>query len=162
MPASSTTNPCQHPLREMLDFLHKAGRYALVGSQVYNEPELMITPLSTQVLWNIFSSISSILSPYTNTIKRNERLSSLRNIETYQRIRDGNTTVELDRWGNYYFISGAEGHCEKGQKLEIYAEVDGVCYWRTREFPTPPEAIADEEEEDHDGDKKDYYIYESF
>ncbi|KAJ0091301.1 hypothetical protein Patl1_14583 [Pistacia atlantica] len=74
--------------------------------------------------------------------------------------RDGNTTVELDRWRNYYFISGAKGHCEKGQKLEIYAEVDGVCYWRTREFPTPPEAIADEEEEDHDGDKKDYYIYD--
>jgi len=25
--------------------------------------------------------------------------------------------VKLDRSGPFYFISGAEGHCEKGQKL---------------------------------------------
>uniref|UniRef100_A0A5B6YKU4 Putative early nodulin-like protein 1 n=1 Tax=Davidia involucrata TaxID=16924 RepID=A0A5B6YKU4_DAVIN len=35
-------------------------------------------------------------------------------IEEY---KDGNTKVKLDRSGPYYFISGAEGHCEKGQKM---------------------------------------------
>ncbi|GFP79502.1 early nodulin-like protein 1 [Phtheirospermum japonicum] len=29
----------------------------------------------------------------------------------------GDTTVRLGRPGLYYFISGAEGHCQKGQKL---------------------------------------------
>lgn len=37
-------------------------------------------------------------------------------IETYT---DGNTKVKLERSGPYYFISGAEGHCEKGQKVIV-------------------------------------------
>ncbi|KAG8375427.1 hypothetical protein BUALT_Bualt10G0098900 [Buddleja alternifolia] len=37
-------------------------------------------------------------------------------IETYT---GGNTKVKLDRSGPYYFISGAKGHCEKGQKLIV-------------------------------------------
>ena len=32
---------------------------------------------------------------------------------------DGNTEVKLDRPGPFYFISGAKGHCEKGQKLIV-------------------------------------------
>ncbi|KAG9130715.1 hypothetical protein Leryth_012668 [Lithospermum erythrorhizon] len=32
---------------------------------------------------------------------------------------DGNTVVELDHSGPYYFISGAQGHCEKGQKIIV-------------------------------------------
>lgn len=32
---------------------------------------------------------------------------------------DGNTKVELDRPGPFYFISGAKGHCEKGQKVIV-------------------------------------------
>ncbi|XP_073060124.1 early nodulin-like protein 14 [Primulina eburnea] len=32
---------------------------------------------------------------------------------------DGNTKFTLDKGGPFFFISGAEGHCEKGQKLEI-------------------------------------------
>ncbi|KAK4485842.1 hypothetical protein RD792_008489 [Penstemon davidsonii] len=35
-------------------------------------------------------------------------------IETYN-----TTKVKLERSGPYYFISGAEGHCEKGQKLIV-------------------------------------------
>ncbi|KAB5552779.1 hypothetical protein DKX38_010090 [Salix brachista] len=31
--------------------------------------------------------------------------------------RDGNTKVKLEKPGPYYFISGADGHCEQGQKL---------------------------------------------
>lgn len=37
-------------------------------------------------------------------------------IEEY---KDGNTKVKLDRPGPHYFISGAKGHCEKGQKLVV-------------------------------------------
>ena len=32
---------------------------------------------------------------------------------------DGNTKVKLDRPGPFYFISGAKGHCEEGQKLTV-------------------------------------------
>uniref|UniRef100_A0A7N0TJJ9 Phytocyanin domain-containing protein n=1 Tax=Kalanchoe fedtschenkoi TaxID=63787 RepID=A0A7N0TJJ9_KALFE len=32
---------------------------------------------------------------------------------------DGNTTVNLTPSGPYYFISGARGQCEKGQKLQV-------------------------------------------
>ncbi|KAL8040832.1 hypothetical protein ABFX02_10G125500 [Erythranthe guttata] len=37
-------------------------------------------------------------------------------IKTYN---DGNTKITFDKSGPFYFISGAEGHCEKGQKIEI-------------------------------------------
>ncbi|XP_022728841.1 early nodulin-like protein 1 [Durio zibethinus] len=33
--------------------------------------------------------------------------------------KDGNTKVELDESGPFYFISGADGHCQKGQKLQV-------------------------------------------
>lgn len=37
-------------------------------------------------------------------------------IEEY---KDGETKVKLDRSGPFYFVSGVEGHCEKGQKLIV-------------------------------------------
>ncbi|KAK4388971.1 Early nodulin-like protein 1 [Sesamum angolense] len=37
-------------------------------------------------------------------------------IETYT---GGSTKVKLEHSGPYYFISGAEGHCKKGQKLIV-------------------------------------------
>ncbi|KAL3500309.1 hypothetical protein ACH5RR_039402 [Cinchona calisaya] len=37
-------------------------------------------------------------------------------IEAYN---DGNTKVKLEHSGPYHFISGAEGHCEKGQKFLV-------------------------------------------
>ncbi|XP_030523477.1 early nodulin-like protein 1 [Rhodamnia argentea] len=33
--------------------------------------------------------------------------------------KDGEAKVELERSGAFYFISGAPGHCEKGQKLIV-------------------------------------------
>ncbi|XP_010265565.1 PREDICTED: early nodulin-like protein 1 [Nelumbo nucifera] len=33
--------------------------------------------------------------------------------------KDGNSKIVLDRSGPFYFISGANGHCEKGQKLIV-------------------------------------------
>lgn len=32
---------------------------------------------------------------------------------------DGDTKVPLNRSGPFYFISGAEGHCQKGLKLAV-------------------------------------------
>lgn len=34
-------------------------------------------------------------------------------------FNDGKTKIELSRSGPFYFVSGADGHCEKGQKVEI-------------------------------------------
>ncbi|KAI4377286.1 hypothetical protein MLD38_014944 [Melastoma candidum] len=39
-----------------------------------------------------------------------------RPIATYE---DGNTKMTLKHSGAFYFISGAEGHCQKGQKVEV-------------------------------------------
>lgn len=35
--------------------------------------------------------------------------------------KGGNVTVKLERSGPFYFISGEEGHCEKGEKLIVVA-----------------------------------------
>ncbi|KAK1414021.1 hypothetical protein QVD17_29758 [Tagetes erecta] len=32
---------------------------------------------------------------------------------------DGNTMFKINESGSFFFISGADGHCEKGEKLEI-------------------------------------------
>ncbi|KAL3819089.1 hypothetical protein ACJIZ3_004994 [Penstemon smallii] len=40
-------------------------------------------------------------------------------IETYNNSGNNTTKVKLERSGPYYFISGEEGHCEKGQKLIV-------------------------------------------
>ncbi|KAJ1412712.1 Phytocyanin domain [Sesbania bispinosa] len=32
---------------------------------------------------------------------------------------NGNTVLRLDHSGTYYFISGASGHCQKGQKMIV-------------------------------------------
>ncbi|KAJ0504035.1 putative Phytocyanin domain, cupredoxin [Helianthus annuus] len=37
-------------------------------------------------------------------------------IEEYH---DGNTTININESGAFFFISGADGHCEKGEKVEI-------------------------------------------
>ncbi|CAI9098817.1 OLC1v1035530C1 [Oldenlandia corymbosa var. corymbosa] len=34
-------------------------------------------------------------------------------------FHDGRTRIQLDRSGPFYFISGADGHCQQGQKLEV-------------------------------------------
>ncbi|KAM7267309.1 hypothetical protein ACFE04_009475 [Oxalis oulophora] len=33
--------------------------------------------------------------------------------------KDGSTKVKLEKSGPYYFISGAKGHCEQGEKLVV-------------------------------------------
>ncbi|KAK4747076.1 hypothetical protein SAY87_026113 [Trapa incisa] len=55
----------------------------------------------------------------------------------------GNNTVKLERSGAHYFISGAEGHCQKGEKLIVvvlsqrYRKYTGVS-----PAPSPSEVEA--------------------
>ncbi|XP_018839584.1 early nodulin-like protein 1 [Juglans regia] len=57
-------------------------------------------------------------------------------IEEY---KDGNTKVKLDRSGPFYFISGAEGHCEKGQKLVVVVLSSRRGYTGISPAPSPVE-----------------------
>ncbi|KAL7001764.1 hypothetical protein U1Q18_002912 [Sarracenia purpurea var. burkii] len=43
--------------------------------------------------------------------------------------KDGNTKVNLSRSGPFFFISGADGHCQKGQKL-IVVVLSASHQWR--------------------------------
>lgn len=55
---------------------------------------------------------------------------------------DGNTKIVLDHSGPYYFISGAEGHCQKGQKLIVVV----LSEKHTRKFMAAAPSPADEVE----------------
>ncbi|KAI3836220.1 hypothetical protein MKW92_037056 [Papaver armeniacum] len=53
--------------------------------------------------------------------------------------KDGeNTKVELNKSGPYYFISGAKGHCEKGQKLIVVV----MAPRSTAPAPSPVDAVS--------------------
>ncbi|XP_021597148.2 early nodulin-like protein 1 [Manihot esculenta] len=52
---------------------------------------------------------------------------------------DGNTKVKLDRSGAYYFISGAEGHCVKGQKMIVVVLSQRHRYTGISPAPSPAE-----------------------
>ncbi|KAI4337238.1 hypothetical protein L6164_015681 [Bauhinia variegata] len=52
---------------------------------------------------------------------------------------DGNTKVELDRPGAFYFISGAKGHCEQGQKLTVVVLSPKNRYMGISPAPSPAE-----------------------
>ncbi|XVE97458.1 hypothetical protein REPUB_Repub03eG0021400 [Reevesia pubescens] len=48
-----------------------------------------------------------------------ENYESCNTSKPIKEYKDGNTKVELDKSGSFYFISGADGHCQKGQKLQV-------------------------------------------
>ncbi|KAK4274499.1 hypothetical protein QN277_017707 [Acacia crassicarpa] len=52
---------------------------------------------------------------------------------------DGNTKVKLDRPGPFYFISGANGHCEKGQKLVVIVLTPRNRHMGISPAPSPAE-----------------------
>ncbi|OAY53591.1 early nodulin-like protein 3 [Manihot esculenta] len=58
-------------------------------------------------------------------------------IEEY---KDGNTKVKLDRSGPFYFISGAEGHCVKGQKMIVVVLSPRHRYTDISPAPSPAES----------------------
>ncbi|XP_058114054.1 early nodulin-like protein 15 [Magnolia sinica] len=55
--------------------------------------------------------------------------------------KGGNVVVKLDRSGPFYFISGAGGHCENGQKLivVVISEVRGGGFFSISPAPSPME-----------------------
>ncbi|KAL3533064.1 hypothetical protein ACH5RR_006585, partial [Cinchona calisaya] len=53
-------------------------------------------------------------------------------------FHDGKTKIQLDRSGPFYFISGAENHCQKGQKLVV--EVLSAKHASSGPAPAPSSA----------------------
>ncbi|KAL3643011.1 hypothetical protein CASFOL_013826 [Castilleja foliolosa] len=56
-----------------------------------------------------------------------------------QSYNDGNTKITLDKSGPFYFISGADGHCEKGQKVEITVMSEKHHHHPDAPAPSPAE-----------------------
>ena len=56
-----------------------------------------------------------------------------------EQYNDGNTKVKLDRPGPFYFISGAKGHCEQGQKLIVVVMSPKRKYMGVSPAPSPAE-----------------------
>ncbi|KAJ7955649.1 Early nodulin-like protein [Quillaja saponaria] len=65
------------------------------------------------LIWKYDSKTESVLQVIEEDYETCNRLNP---IDAYS---DGNTKVELDRSGPFFFISGAEGHCDKGLKLIV-------------------------------------------
>lgn len=55
---------------------------------------------------------------------------------------DGNTKVKLNQPGPVYFISGTEGHCQKGQKLRLVVISPRNSVFAPAPSPTDGPAIA--------------------
>ncbi|GLT74041.1 hypothetical protein SLA2020_458620 [Shorea laevis] len=53
--------------------------------------------------------------------------------------KDGNTKVKLGRPGPFYFISGAKGYCEQGQKLIVVVLTPRHRYTAISPAPAPAE-----------------------
>ncbi|KAJ4899119.1 early nodulin-like protein 15 [Raphanus sativus] len=55
---------------------------------------------------------------------------------------DGNTKVKLDQPGPVYFISGTQGHCQKGQKLRLVVYIPHVSAFSPAPSPSDGPAVA--------------------
>ncbi|XVE71268.1 hypothetical protein DITRI_Ditri10aG0137400 [Diplodiscus trichospermus] len=53
--------------------------------------------------------------------------------------KDGNTKFKLEKSGPFYFISGAKGHCEQGQKLHVVVLSPKHRYTGISPAPSPAE-----------------------
>ncbi|KAL4284327.1 hypothetical protein GQ457_16G000420 [Hibiscus cannabinus] len=53
--------------------------------------------------------------------------------------KDGNTKLKLEKSGPFYFISGAKGHCEQGQKLVVVVLSPRHRYTGFSPAPSPAE-----------------------
>ncbi|GLT43687.1 hypothetical protein SLA2020_176210 [Shorea laevis] len=69
--------------------------------------------IGDSLTWKYDSKVDSVLEV---TKADYESCNATKPIKEY---KDGNAKVELDRSGAFYFISGAKGHCEKGEKLVV-------------------------------------------
>ncbi|KAL2903097.1 Early nodulin-like protein 1 [Bienertia sinuspersici] len=58
-------------------------------------------------------------------------------------MNNGNSLFNITKPGEYYFTSGEEGHCEKGQKLQISIDGDGAIVYAPSEGPGAMSETAD-------------------
>ncbi|OMO90682.1 Plastocyanin-like protein [Corchorus olitorius] len=69
--------------------------------------------IGDSLVWKYDGSKDSVLQV------TQEAYGSCNTSEPIAEYKDGNTKVKLDKSGPHYFISGAKGHCEQGQKVVI-------------------------------------------
>lgn len=85
-------------------------------------------------MWNYEEGKDSVLKV------RKEDYEACNTVSPEQRFEDGNTKVELQRPGPFYFISGAKGHCEQGQKLIVVVVTPRRRFIGISSAPSPAES----------------------
>ncbi|XP_010419549.1 PREDICTED: early nodulin-like protein 1 [Camelina sativa] len=65
------------------------------------------------LLWKYNAENDSVLQVKEKDYERCDRSEPMRG------YKDGHTKIELNRPGPFYFISGEEGHCQRGEKLRV-------------------------------------------
>ncbi|CAK9312788.1 unnamed protein product [Citrullus colocynthis] len=86
------------------------------------------------LVWNYEEGKDSVLKV------RKEDYEACNTENPEQRFEDGNTKVELQRPGPFYFISGAKGHCEQGQKLIVVVVTPRRRFIGISPAPSPAES----------------------
>lgn len=64
-------------------------------------------------VWKYNAENDSVMQVKAKDYERCDRSEPIRG------YKDGHTKIELKRSGPYYFISGEEGHCQRGEKLTV-------------------------------------------
>lgn len=78
--------------------------------------DFLILNICVYILYVVLKYESKVDSVLQVTMENYEGCKTSKPIKEY---KDDNTKVELDESGPFYFISGADGHCQKGQKFEV-------------------------------------------
>ncbi|XP_028793964.1 early nodulin-55-1-like [Neltuma alba] len=65
------------------------------------------------LLWKYDGRTESVLEV------KEEDYKSCNTAKTISKYNDGDTKVELNRAGSFYFISGSNGHCQQGLRLDL-------------------------------------------
>ncbi|KAF8093821.1 hypothetical protein N665_0377s0031 [Sinapis alba] len=102
------------------------GREILVGgkSSIWKVPESTEETLNhwsertrfkigDSLLWKYNAENDSVMQVSQKDYERCDRSEPIRG------YKDGYTKIELKRSGPFYFISGEEGHCQRGEKLLV-------------------------------------------
>ncbi|EPS72444.1 hypothetical protein M569_02314 [Genlisea aurea] len=91
--------------------------------------------IGDSLVWNYDGAKDSVLE-----VSKNDYF-ACNTSDPIKKYSGGSNTVKLERSGPYYFISGAAGHCEKGQKV-IVVVISERWHSRLGESPSPSPAIG--------------------
>uniref|UniRef100_A0A1J3GMK1 Early nodulin-like protein 1 n=1 Tax=Noccaea caerulescens TaxID=107243 RepID=A0A1J3GMK1_NOCCA len=69
--------------------------------------------IGDSLLWRYNAENDSVIQVRQKDYERCDRSEPIRG------YKDGHTKIELKRSGPFYFISGEEGHCQRGEKLLV-------------------------------------------